>query len=235
MLRWSRRACAFADPHDRVCLYPGCGTAYARKRSGCGRAECYGHSRFLGMLVATALGVFLIPGNFAFVEGLGRKRKTARGRFRPCHHTRRRTEMKQPAFVAVVTLLVAGCVAGCMVGPDYGRLQFLIPSNYRSPSHPPQLNPSPTFPGGRFSEIQYCKNSSARRYRITMTCACCTRVEEARGTRHRQIVPVSQINYSAPRCATGLRESVTRHSLRRDRNFKKHTLRFGLAWSSMSL
>jgi hypothetical protein len=25
------------------------------------------------MLVATALGVFLIPGNFVFVEGLGRK------------------------------------------------------------------------------------------------------------------------------------------------------------------
>jgi hypothetical protein len=30
---------------------------------------------FWGMLVATALGVFLIPGNFAFVEGLGRKKK----------------------------------------------------------------------------------------------------------------------------------------------------------------
>jgi hypothetical protein len=27
------------------------------------------------MLVATFLGVFLIPGNFAFVEGLGRKKK----------------------------------------------------------------------------------------------------------------------------------------------------------------
>jgi len=30
------------------------------------------------MLVATALGVFLIPGNFAFVEGLGRKRTPAK-------------------------------------------------------------------------------------------------------------------------------------------------------------
>jgi hypothetical protein len=36
-----------------------------------------GTAVFWGMLVATALGVFLIPGNFAFVEGLGRKRKTA--------------------------------------------------------------------------------------------------------------------------------------------------------------
>jgi hypothetical protein len=26
------------------------------------------------MLIATALGVFLIPGNFAFVEGLGRRK-----------------------------------------------------------------------------------------------------------------------------------------------------------------
>src|SRR5437773_947313 len=32
-----------------------------------------GTAVFWGMLVATALGVFLIPGNFTFVEGLGRK------------------------------------------------------------------------------------------------------------------------------------------------------------------
>jgi hypothetical protein len=32
-----------------------------------------GTAVFWGMLVATALGVFLIPGNFAFVELLGRK------------------------------------------------------------------------------------------------------------------------------------------------------------------
>jgi hypothetical protein len=31
------------------------------------------------MLVATALGVFLIPGNFAFVELLGRKKHAAAG------------------------------------------------------------------------------------------------------------------------------------------------------------
>jgi hypothetical protein len=29
------------------------------------------------MLVATALGVFIIPGNFTFVEGLGRRRQAA--------------------------------------------------------------------------------------------------------------------------------------------------------------
>jgi hypothetical protein len=33
-----------------------------------------GTAVFFGMLIATAMGVFLIPGNFAFVEGLGRGR-----------------------------------------------------------------------------------------------------------------------------------------------------------------
>jgi hypothetical protein len=32
---------------------------------------------FFGMLVATGLGVFIIPGNYTFIEGLGRKRKKA--------------------------------------------------------------------------------------------------------------------------------------------------------------
>ncbi len=44
--------------------------------SGAGAAaqNVMGTAVFFGMLVATMLGVFLIPGNFAFVEGLGRKR-----------------------------------------------------------------------------------------------------------------------------------------------------------------
>jgi hypothetical protein len=33
-----------------------------------------GTAVFWGMLIATGLGVFLIPGNFTFVEGLGRRR-----------------------------------------------------------------------------------------------------------------------------------------------------------------
>ena len=45
--------------------------------AGAGAQNVMGTAVFWGMLVATALGVFLIPGNFAFVEGLGRKRKTA--------------------------------------------------------------------------------------------------------------------------------------------------------------
>jgi hypothetical protein len=32
---------------------------------------------FWGMLIATGLGVFIIPGNFTFVEGLGRRTRAA--------------------------------------------------------------------------------------------------------------------------------------------------------------
>ena len=42
--------------------------------AGAGAQNVMGTAVFFGMLVATMLGVFLIPGNFAFVEGLGRKR-----------------------------------------------------------------------------------------------------------------------------------------------------------------
>jgi hydrophobic/amphiphilic exporter-1 (mainly G- bacteria), HAE1 family len=46
--------------------------------AGSGAQNVMGTAVFFGMLIATALGVFIIPGNFTFVEGLGRKRsKTA--------------------------------------------------------------------------------------------------------------------------------------------------------------
>jgi HAE1 family hydrophobic/amphiphilic exporter-1 len=43
--------------------------------AGAGAQNVMGTAVFFGMLVATALGVFLIPGNYAFVELLGRKKK----------------------------------------------------------------------------------------------------------------------------------------------------------------
>jgi HAE1 family hydrophobic/amphiphilic exporter-1 len=45
--------------------------------AGSGAQNVMGTAVFWGMLIATALGVFLIPGNFAFVEGLGRRRARA--------------------------------------------------------------------------------------------------------------------------------------------------------------
>jgi HAE1 family hydrophobic/amphiphilic exporter-1 len=51
--------------------------------AGAGAQNVMGTAVFWGMLVATALGVFLIPGNFAFVESLGRKRKSAAAQVPP--------------------------------------------------------------------------------------------------------------------------------------------------------
>jgi HAE1 family hydrophobic/amphiphilic exporter-1 len=45
--------------------------------AGAGAQNVMGTAVFWGMLIATALGVFLIPGNFAFVMGLGARRKAA--------------------------------------------------------------------------------------------------------------------------------------------------------------
>jgi predicted RND superfamily exporter protein len=43
--------------------------------AGSGAQNVMGTSVFWGMLVATFLGVLIIPGNFTFIEGLGRRRK----------------------------------------------------------------------------------------------------------------------------------------------------------------
>jgi multidrug efflux pump len=43
--------------------------------AGAGAQNVMGTSVFFGMLVATAMGVFLIPGNYTFVEGLGRRKR----------------------------------------------------------------------------------------------------------------------------------------------------------------
>jgi len=42
--------------------------------AGAGAQNVMGTGVFFGMLVATALGVFIIPGNFTFIEGLWRRR-----------------------------------------------------------------------------------------------------------------------------------------------------------------
>jgi HAE1 family hydrophobic/amphiphilic exporter-1 len=47
--------------------------------AGAGAQNVMGTGVFWGMLVATFLGVFIIPGNFTFVEGLGRRRRAEAG------------------------------------------------------------------------------------------------------------------------------------------------------------
>jgi HAE1 family hydrophobic/amphiphilic exporter-1 len=46
--------------------------------AGAGAQNVMGTGVFWGMLVATALGVFIIPGNYTFVEGLGRRGRAAK-------------------------------------------------------------------------------------------------------------------------------------------------------------
>jgi HAE1 family hydrophobic/amphiphilic exporter-1 len=44
--------------------------------AGAGAQNVMGTAVFWGMLIATALGVFIIPGNFTFIEGLGRRKRS---------------------------------------------------------------------------------------------------------------------------------------------------------------
>ena len=46
--------------------------------AGAGAQNVMGTGVFWGMLIATALGVFIIPGNYTFVEGLGRRQARPR-------------------------------------------------------------------------------------------------------------------------------------------------------------
>jgi len=46
--------------------------------AGAGAQTVMGTGVFWGMLIATALDVFIIPGNYTFVEGLGRRRQPAK-------------------------------------------------------------------------------------------------------------------------------------------------------------
>jgi len=43
--------------------------------AGAGAQSVMGTAVFWGMLIATILGVLIIPGNFTFIEGLGRKKE----------------------------------------------------------------------------------------------------------------------------------------------------------------
>ncbi|HWT79346.1 MAG TPA: efflux RND transporter permease subunit, partial [Candidatus Methylomirabilis sp.] len=46
--------------------------------AGAGAQNVMGTAVFWGMLIATGLGVFIIPGNYTFIEGLGRRRQVAK-------------------------------------------------------------------------------------------------------------------------------------------------------------
>ena len=122
------------------------------KGAGAGAQNVMGTAVFFGMLVATMLGVFLIPGNFAFVEGLGRRQATKMTRLQSKGRTemttstfttssaspRERTSRPEIGPVARIRLpklfflCCVGCMAtGCTVGPNYTRPDMPVPPVYR--------------------------------------------------------------------------------------------------------
>ena len=62
--------------------------------AGAGAQNVMGTAVFWGMLVATALGVFLIPGNYTFVEGLGRRKRKAAATAAPAVPARGRSRLR---------------------------------------------------------------------------------------------------------------------------------------------
>src|SRR5439155_5277910 len=141
--------------------------------------------------------------------------------------------MKQPAFVAVVTLLVAGCVAGCMVGPDYSRPPVLVPDNYRfavAPATAESIADLPWWEVFRDPILQeLVREALQNNYDLRIAAA---RVEEARaniGIVRSFLYP--QINIQG----AGGAQQVSRvtdppQSFGADRNFQNILLGFGLAW-----
>jgi NodT family efflux transporter outer membrane factor (OMF) lipoprotein len=79
--------------------------------SGAGSRVSMGTAVFFGMLVATIFGVLLVPGLFAFIEGLGKRSKGG---------------------TIAVLLIAAGLgMNGCKVGPDYVRPDVAMPDGWR--------------------------------------------------------------------------------------------------------
>jgi hypothetical protein len=102
--------------------------------AGSGAQNVMGTAVFWGMLVATALGVFIIPGNFAFIQGL---RFSGGSRPRPSSSS---SGAAAPAGASVkrsALLPLALLLAGCTVGPDYQRPTVDAPPDFRGALSPP--------------------------------------------------------------------------------------------------
>ena len=145
--------------------------------AGAASRKVMGTTVFSGMLVATILGVLLVPALFVMVERLtgGEKKAEARaaacssgGRVRCGWRTRRtrRRALVTRRSVGIVLAVVAAL--SCKVGPGYERPEVAVPETYRftdttvySPdSSPSSTRPRPsslTSPGGRSSETTRCR------------------------------------------------------------------------------
>jgi multidrug efflux system outer membrane protein len=137
--------------------------------------------------------------------------------------------MKRSAFVAVVALLVSGC----MLGPDYSRPPVVVPDNYRfavAPATAESIADLPWFDVFRDPVLQQLvREALQNNYDLRIAAA---RVEEARaniGIVRSFLYP--QINFNA----VGGAQQVSRttdppQSFGANRNFQNLLLGFGLAW-----
>ena len=137
--------------------------------------------------------------------------------------------MKRSAFVAVVALLVSGC----MLGPDYSRPPVVVPDNYRfavAPATAESIADLPWFDVFRDPVLQQLvREALQNNYDLRIAAA---RVEEARaniGIVRSFLYP--QINFNA----VGGAQQVSRttdppQSFGANRNFQNLLLGFALAW-----
>jgi multidrug efflux system outer membrane protein len=137
--------------------------------------------------------------------------------------------MKRAACVAVLALLVSGC----MVGPDYGRPPVLIPDNYRGVIGAPTAESFADLP---WFEVfrdpvlqQLVREALQNNYDLRIAAA---RVEEARaniGIVRSFLYP--QINFNAAGGAQQVsRATDPTQSFGAHRNFQNLLLGFALAW-----
>ena len=137
--------------------------------------------------------------------------------------------MKRSAFVAVVALLVSGC----LLGPDYSRPPVVVPDNYRfavAPATAESIADLPWFDVFRDPVLQQLvREALQNNYDLRIAAA---RVEEARaniGIVRSFLYP--QINFNA----VGGAQQVSRttdppQSFGANRNFQNLFLGFALAW-----
>ena len=137
--------------------------------------------------------------------------------------------MKRAAFVAVVALLVSGC----LLGPDYSRPPVVVPDNYRfavAPATAESIADLPWFDVFRDPVLQQLVHEALQNnYDLRIAAA---RVEEARaniGIVRSFLYP--QINFNA----VGGAQQVSRttdppQSFGANRNFQNLFLGFALAW-----
>ena len=137
--------------------------------------------------------------------------------------------MKRSAFVAVVALLVSGC----LLGPDYSRPPVVVPDNYRfavAPATAESIADLPWFDVFRDPVLQQLvREALQNNYDLRVAAA---RVEEARaniGIVRSFLYP--QINFNA----VGGAQQVSRttdppQSFGANRNFQNLFLGFALAW-----